>query len=213
MSGDNSRPEKPLGRALDEFLRSSGLLETARENLCPVIWPEVVGSWYARFTEVTRVRDGVVYVRCDSAPRANQLQLDAPDIIRRLNERLGGDYITEIRPSSTGAPRKHIELATDDELPAPREEELEAIELDEDELERIRSAAAQIGDAEVGERIERILRQQAKLRIWQRDHGFNCCPGCGAYFRGPREYCYECEPPPPPPAPHGEDGLSPHDRD
>jgi len=210
MSDEKGRTPKSLGDALDRFLRSEGLLEVSREKLCPLIWAEVVGAWYARFTRITRVREGVVFVRCDSAPRANQLQLDAPGIIERLNERLGGDYISELRPSSTGTAKKTPEWAEDSSPTPPTDEELEAIQLDPAEVERIRSRAAQLEDDELRAGLERILLRRARLRVWQSEHGFKQCPGCGEYFRGTREYCYACRPAPPPPREGGEEGLSPY---
>ena len=209
MSDEGGRPAKSLAEALDGFLKSAGLLEVSREKLCPLVWGEVVGAWYRRFTHITRVRDGVVYVRCDSAPRANQLQLDAPQIIERLNERLGGDYIREIRASSTGTGHPAQRAAAAAEADAPTDADLDAIELDQAEVERIRAAVAKVAE-ELRESIERILVDQAKLRVWQAGQGYTRCKGCGGYYRGGREYCYACDPPSPPPRAGGEEGLSPY---
>lgn len=210
MPDNTGRPTSPLGDALAGFLKSEGLLEVAREKLCPLIWAEVVGAWYARFTRITRVRDGIVFVRCDSAPRAHQLQLDAPAIIARLNERLGADYIRELRPSSTGSPRQVPDWDEDDGPDPPTDQELAAIELDQTEVLAIRAKAAELEDQELRAGLERILLRRARLQIWQRDHGFTRCPDCGGYYPGSRPYCYACRPAPPPPREGGEEGLSPY---
>ena len=103
MPDDDIRRVSSLGDALDGFLKSRKLLDVSREKLCPLIWGDVVGDWYNRFTQVSRVHDGIVFVRCDSAPRAHQLQLDAPRIIEQMKELLGEKYVKELRPSSTGS--------------------------------------------------------------------------------------------------------------
>lgn len=199
MARKGSRPAASLGDALDGFLRQTGLLEVSREKLCPLIWGEVVGKWYSRFTSVTRVRHGIVYVRCDSAPRANQLQLDAPAIIERLNERLGGSFVEEIRPSSAGTGADPGQEAALPELaPAPTEAELAAIELAPEELERIRGKVEGLSDERVRQRIEQILIKQAKARRWQAEHGYKRCPTCGGYFLGGGDHCLACRPPPRP---------------
>lgn len=196
---DDDRPRGSLGEALETFLRDTGLLETSREQLCALLWGEVAGQWYARFSAVTRVADGIVYVRCDSAPRANQLQLDAPEIMRRLNERLGCNFVREIRPSSAGSASVEPVSARRPELQAaPTEAELEAIELTPGECERMRAQVEDLADAGVRERVEAVLVTQAKARRWQADHGYTECEGCGGYFAGSGRFCLACRPPPRP---------------
>jgi len=188
-----------MGRALEGFLREAGLLKVSREKLCAVIWSEVAGTWYARFTAVTRVADGILYVRCDSAPRAQQLQLDAPEIIRRLNERLGGELVKEIRPSSAGSAHEKSSLPRPPQAPpAPTEAELALLELSAEELERVRAEAQQVKDPKLRERVEAILIKQTRVRRWQADHGYTRCEGCGAYITAERRFCLACRPPPPP---------------
>ncbi len=197
---DNHDPARAsLGEALETFLRETGLLDTSREKLCALVWGEVAGQWYARFSAVTRVSDGVVYVRCDSAPRANQLQLDAPEIIRRLNERLGCDLVKEIRPSSAGSASVEPVRARRHELPAaPTEAELDAIELTPAECERIRAEVEDLADEGLRQRVEAVLLTQAKARRWQAEHGYTRCESCGAYFVGTGRFCLACRPPPAP---------------
>lgn len=196
-----SHPTSKLGEALEGFLKAAGLFEIARENLCPVIWPEVVGPWYARFTQITRIHDGVLYVRCDSAPRAHQLQLDAPKIIARLNEKLGGDYIRELRPSTTGTAAQIAPHVQEDRPEPPGDEELERFELDQAEHARINALLAQVDDELLRQRLEHVLLRQARLQLWARENGYTQCARCGVCYPGNRPYCYACQPAPPPPPP------------
>ncbi len=197
-----------LPHVLNAVLRSCGLYEAAREELCAFLWREVAGEWYARHSYVTSVRDGVVNVRCDSAPRAQQLQLDAPEIIKRLNERLGEEFVREIRPSSAGVWRRRGEVTFAPEEPEfPTPEELAEIEITPEEAQEILECVAEFEEPIRG-RLEEIMLKQARVRAWQRAHGWRRCPECGVYHRADSEYCLACRPPEPPGNPGGEEGLS-----
>ncbi len=197
-----------LTEALNALLESRGLLEASREEMVAFVWREVAGEWYARHTHVTSARDGVVHVRCDSAPRAQQLQLDAPEVIGRLNRRLGEEFVREIRPSSAGVGRRReAAVAEPGEPLSPTEEELAEIQVPPDD---IRDILERVGDFErpVRHRLEEIMLLQARARVWQREHGWRRCPGCGVYHLDSPEYCLACRPADRPTNAGGEEGLS-----
>ena len=99
------RPPGKLGDVLKHYLTDARVLDVSYEHVVPALWGQVAGEWYARHTSVTRGWEGVVDVECDSAARAQQLQLDSTEIIRRLNAKLGAQYVRQIRPSSAGGSR------------------------------------------------------------------------------------------------------------
>ncbi|HEX3279283.1 MAG TPA: DUF721 domain-containing protein [Thermoleophilaceae bacterium] len=77
---------RPLSRALDGALaqaRPAGLLAAVQSA-----WPEIAGPVLAAATEPTSERAGTVTVSCESGVWAQELELLAPDLQRRLNERL-----------------------------------------------------------------------------------------------------------------------------
>lgn len=210
MPEDNrSNPTRRASQALQAYLKSTGLLEQSREGLCALLWPEVAGEWYARHTYVTSVRGPVVYVRCDSAPRAEQMQMDSPDIIKRLNEALGEEAIKEIRPSSAGIGRdiRDVDTYEPDEPPAPSEEELAEIRVPPDRIQEILELAGDL-EGEMANHLESLLLAQAKLDIWRSQHGYSQCPACGAWHLDRQDYCLSCRPPDPPSNAGGEEGLS-----
>ncbi len=207
---DNRRSSEPIpaGSAINALLASRGLLESSRESLCIFVWREVAGDWYAQHTYVTSVRDGVVNVRCDSAPRAQQLQLDAPEIIARLNERLGQGFVREIRPSSGGIGPRRDEIVAEFEPPDwPTPEELAKVpvppEVARDILERLSDL-----EESIRHRLEEIMLTQARLRTWQREHGWQECPACGVMHQRTEQYCLACRPLERPTNAGGEEGLS-----
>jgi len=196
------------GEALSAFLKRDGLLEKSRDAFCAYLWPQVAGAWYARHSFVTSVRDGVVNVRCDSAPRAQQLQLDAPEIIARLNERLGERYVREIRPSSAGVGRRKPPPTAEPREPEfPTDEELAEIRVPPERIEQILELAQGL-EGPLRRRLEEVMLLQARLDIWRRDHGWVRCPGCGAYHLDSDDYCLACRPLERPSNAGGEEGLS-----
>lgn len=206
--GQRMSESKSLSDLLSSLLGRRGLAPAARDELCALYWNEVAGEWYARHCYVTSVRDGVLNVHCDSAPRAQQLQLDAPEIIRRLNERLGAEVVREIRPSSAGIKRTPEVVVVDEEPEEwPSPEELDRIPVSPEDARWILETVEHLEEPERG-RLERAMLAQVRLRTWQAAHGWRPCPGCGAMVRGEREYCLACRPPEPPSNAGGEDGLS-----
>jgi len=174
----------PLGEALQQYLNSQRAFEVTCEHVIPAIWPEVVGQWYAVHTRVVRVWEGIVEVQCDSAARAQQLQLDSPEIIRRLNQRLGMDYVRQIRPGTAQRPTglRPAAVKSHTRPPIPTEEELEAIELSEHEEKMIAEQAEKIADEAAREAYVRAARTHLKLRRWKLARGWRECPNCGELY-------------------------------
>ena len=86
--------------------RSIGeLLGDVRGELAPesslaavqMIWEEVVGERISSVTEVVGEREGVVTVECISAVWAQELEMMAPRITSRLQERLGDSDPLKLR--------------------------------------------------------------------------------------------------------------------
>ncbi|MDX6722323.1 MAG: hypothetical protein QOD44_2660 [Solirubrobacteraceae bacterium] len=95
------RQPKPAGlaiAALAERLAPQTLLAEVQR-----IWPEAVGEGVAAQAEPTGERDGVLVVTCASAVWAQELDLMSPDLIERLNARLGSERIRSLRCQATPA--------------------------------------------------------------------------------------------------------------
>ncbi|MBC7287246.1 MAG: DUF721 domain-containing protein [Armatimonadetes bacterium] len=192
MGNDGGEPVR-LSDVLRQYVASAGLARQAVEHMIPLIWPQVVGEWYARHTRVVRVWDGTVEVLCDSAARAQQLQLDSPEIIRRLNQRLGEQYVRQIRPGTSerlqpapsrlGRPRVWTAV--------PTERELAGIELSPEDEHWIAACAAQIEDPVARETFQRAARSHLKLRAWKLAHGWMECPKCKELYP-PGTECIGC---------------------
>lgn len=60
-------------------------------------WPAVVGPAVAREASPTTERGGTLTIACRSSVWAQELDLMAPELIRRLGEELGDGRITALR--------------------------------------------------------------------------------------------------------------------
>jgi predicted nucleic acid-binding Zn ribbon protein len=61
------------------------------------IWPAVVGPAVAKEAAPTAERGGTLTIACRSSVWAQELDLMAPELIRRLDEQLGAGRITALR--------------------------------------------------------------------------------------------------------------------
>lgn len=195
MRGTRDGSLSSLNEALEKYLRSRGLVRAGRESLVPLVWPEVVGDWYAQHTQVLRVERGIVEVRCDSAARAQQLQLDAPTVLEAINKRLGAAVVREIRPSSGGIRRRGVDRgAPDPGPPLPTRWELEALELTDDERAWVRETVAHVEEERLRRALESVLVKLTRLNRWKREHGWVPCVTCGALVAPGRRQCSSCNP-------------------
>ena len=183
-----------VGEAIEKYLRSHGMVRHSRESVVPLLWAEVVGEWYSHHTQVLRVDGGVVTVRCDSASRAQQLDLDAPHIISVLNARLGGKTIKEIRASSGGIRRSGALPESPAPIEWPSRFELDEMVLEPQEMLWVQETVAEITGDELRQVLESVLVKQAKLRSWKREHGYAPCRGCGGLIPPGRTMCMGCSP-------------------
>ena len=180
---------------LGEYFAEHGLLAKSQEMLAAFVWAEVVGPWYAQHTQVTRIKDGVLMVHCDSAPRAQQLQLDSAFILQNLNQRLGGEFIREIRAASgrvgRGRPDPTLYEAPGEELPSAAE--LARFELSGEESEIIAGLSQKLEDEALRRRFAAAMQNFCRLQQWRRAQGYQPCRQCGRLV-APGRRCPVCFP-------------------
>jgi predicted nucleic acid-binding Zn ribbon protein len=89
------RSPRPAGLALDRIrgeLAPDTLLAEVQQA-----WREAVGAAIATEAQPTRERGGVVTISCTASVWAQELDLMAPAIIKRLNQRLGSGQVSRLR--------------------------------------------------------------------------------------------------------------------
>ena len=84
------------GDLLGALLAGWGLDERLQQYQALLIWDEVVGAQIAARTKPEKIRDGVLEVCVDQPTWMQQLQLLKPQILAKLNARLGDAPLREI---------------------------------------------------------------------------------------------------------------------
>lgn len=88
---------RSLKDVLPGTLRSLGIARRTREAQALMLWEEVLGSLLAGETEALQLRGGTLWVRTSSTALAHQLHLEKPQLLARLNERIGADVVKDLR--------------------------------------------------------------------------------------------------------------------
>lgn len=177
-----------MGSLLSESLRALGLTKRIKEYECVAVWDEVVGEQVAGAAQPEGIRDGRMFVAVKSSVWANELTLLKPDIISRLNRRVGGNALKDIIfkagrvPNRKKSPIKESAVGPD----------IEGIPLTDAELERVEAAASASGE-DASEDIRRLLTTALCLEKWKQMQGWTPCKLCGTLQNTESGVCPPCE--------------------
>ncbi len=86
-----------ISDALIQCLRENGLEQSVLDVQIEEVWPQVMGDVVNRLTRSVEVRDGVLYVRVNSAALKTQLFENRFELVRKLNEAVGAKAIRDCR--------------------------------------------------------------------------------------------------------------------
>ena len=145
------------GDLLDALLAGWGLTERLRQYRSLLIWDEVVGPQIAAHTRPEKIRDGVLEVCVDQPTWMQQLQLLKPQILAKLNARLGDGALREIfLKRGKAAPRTEPPGAIKPPLG-------HGVVLPEEEVRELKALLTGVADAELRRELELLLMKQARL--------------------------------------------------
>lgn len=88
---------RQIGAALGLLLDDLGLDGASSAFRIKVLWEEAVGTEIARHCRPVSVRGGVLDAEVDSSVWCQQLQMQRPELLERLRERLGEDAPKDLR--------------------------------------------------------------------------------------------------------------------
>lgn len=88
--------QKPIGKLIDKFLRSTGMNTKLDELKLIASWEKIVGSPVAKYTKELFIRNRQLFVRLDSAALRHELSLAKESLVKKLNEEAGGTVIENI---------------------------------------------------------------------------------------------------------------------
>lgn len=188
----NKRGLAPASGAVEGFFKSQELASALRPHLAKVHWEGVVGPQVARVTQVEAARNGILFVRVEAGPWFQEMMWLKDDILRRLNAKLGGQVLTEVR-FNAGILDKPEDKPETARPAAPTDAELGRVTLSKAAVAQIETTLREITDEALRGRIRGIMLRAAQTEEWKRRQGWPVCGRCGALS----------EPlPPPDPAPY-----------
>jgi len=145
------------GDLLGTLLAGWGLDERLTQYQALLIWDEVVGPQIAARTKPEKIRDGVLEVSVDQPTWMQQLQLLKPQILAKLNARLGDAPLREIF-LKRGKLTARTAAASKTPAPAWRTATLAPAEITE-----LKTLLTGVADEELRRDLESLLSKQLKL--------------------------------------------------
>ena len=82
--------------------RSANLKKIIQKCNILRLWEEVVSKPVAQKTEAVKVQNKVLYVNTESSVWSQELNFLKPQIIEKINERMGGSALRDIKFSARG---------------------------------------------------------------------------------------------------------------
>lgn len=97
MKVRGSSRTKSVGEAIEELIAQLGIKKKLHEQDAFVVWDEAVGERIAKVATPTRMLRGVLIVSVKSGVWRNELSMRKREIVRRINELLGGEIVKDIK--------------------------------------------------------------------------------------------------------------------
>ncbi|MBX7202315.1 MAG: DUF721 domain-containing protein [Bacteroidia bacterium] len=89
--------DQPLADVIDHLLHQYGLSAKYREFKLLQSWAELMGPMVAKRTDEVYIRDGVLFVKLNSASLRNELSYNRSKMVELLNEAAGKQIIHDIQ--------------------------------------------------------------------------------------------------------------------
>ena len=86
-----------IQKAIQNFLKKSGLNSGVEQQEALKIWKETVGNIISKNTKPISVKNGVLIIKAINPAWKQELQIQKTEIIKQLNSRLKKNIIKEIR--------------------------------------------------------------------------------------------------------------------
>ena len=176
----NQKGLAPARGAIEATLLSAELMQALRPHMAKVHWAKIVGPQVASVTQVEAVRAGsVLVVRVKNSVWANELTLLKDDIIKRLNQKLGGKVITDLHFKASGLARTKTKLEPV-MAKAPSPGEIDRLDVSVVTRAKIAAAVQKIENEALRSQVERTLLKFAQANEWKKDQGWLPCAVCDA---------------------------------
>jgi predicted nucleic acid-binding Zn ribbon protein len=85
-----------IGSILRRYLRQESLESPLNEQRLLDLWPQMLGPSMAKYTRQIYIRNQILFVSLSSAALRQELMMGRELLVRKLNEKVGANVITNI---------------------------------------------------------------------------------------------------------------------
>jgi len=165
-----------IGSAIRLTIEQNGFGDHLRPHHALAIWPEIAGEQIAAVAQAEAVRGGTLIVRAKSSVWANELTFYKPELLKKLNARLGGGSDIEDIHFQTGTPagRRSVSRRSRDD----RSAKAAAAPIPQDVAPPALPAAL----VDPQERLDALVARTRSILAWKREHGWVACERCEALY-------------------------------
>ena len=88
---------QPIGDIIRKFLRDEGLETPLNQHRLISSWGEVMGNGILHYTGDIFIKNQTLWVKINSSVLRQELGIGRSQIVRRLNEHVGSQVITDVK--------------------------------------------------------------------------------------------------------------------
>ncbi len=165
-----------INKILDKTLKTKGVKKIFYEEMTLLLWQEIAGPQISLKTEISHIKNGVLFVKVSNSMWSQQLSFLKHTLINKLNHRLGRAVVKEMI-FILGFTEKSSELEVIEYAPGP-----ESFSLNEDERKKIEEITGIIKESDLREKLKNIMINEARSAKWKKMMGWIECTECKALF-------------------------------
>ncbi len=175
-----------LGSLVMGALRGLDLDARVKEYTLLQLWDEVVGEQVAGAAQPEFIREGRMFVVTKSPVWSNELMLYKPDMIARLNKKMGGSVLKDIIFKAGRMPERRKKASEKPIGPI-----IDDIKLTDEELSNIEVTASAAG-GEASDGLKKLLATSLRLEKAKKSAGWTPCKKCGVLQKSASGTCPVC---------------------
>lgn len=169
---------------MDVAITKSRLL---KEGILKSEWDKIVGE-LSKKSFVIFLKNGKLFVGVENSIWIQQMNFQKQSIIKKTNEFLGGDYVSEIIFKIGKKDTKDYFLK---ETPKNDSIDLDSVTLTVEEYLQIEVELKEIKDDFIKKQTKIVLEKSYKRKKYLKLHGYKQCK-CGVYYSSPEFMCAIC---------------------
>lgn len=186
-----TRDLEPVQTAMWKALTKLGVAQPLRERQVLIRWEQIVGTQIANAARPLRWDNQMLWIAVKSHTWAQELQLQAEEILSRLNEEAGKKIFTSLRfVTRTRLPDKPTwgQPESEDSTEAYDYQ----VEVAEEDKQAVAARLSRVEDDRLRAALQRAMETQWGADRWRKQHGWQACERCGALHNEPETLCFLC---------------------